>query len=85
MVERVVNSYEDMPKLGDPVASKGKRSTDSVGSGSDNVQHDSKSDRMIHQISGIGLGGDEVPGGIGTFPINNKCLIDLFLVQIHSV
>ena len=62
------------------VANRGKRSTGSVYSDFDNVQCDSKSSRKVHQILGIRWGGDEVPGGIGTFPVDNKCLLSLFPV-----
>ena len=80
-VGRKVNSYEGKPVPGDQVASGGRRSIGSVGSGTDNVQHGSKSSRTSRRILGIRWEGDEVPGGIGTCPVDNKCLTGQSPVQ----
>ena len=53
MVGNVVGSYEGKPVPGDQVASEGKKSIGSVGSGSDNVPRDSKSGKIPHSILGI--------------------------------
>ena len=80
-VGRKVNSYEGKPVPNDQVASGGRKNIGSVGSGFDNVQRDSKSSKTLHQILNIGWEGGGVPGGIGTCPVGNKCLIDQFPVQ----
>ena len=69
------------PKPGGPVANEGKRSTGNVGNGFGSGQHGSRSNRMLHQISSIGWGDGGVPGGIGTYPVDNMYLADLFLVR----
>ena len=84
-VGRRVNSYEGMPVPDDQVASGGRKNIGSVSSGFDNVQHDTKSSKMLRQILDIGWGGGGVPGGIGTCPVNNRCLTGRFLVQRCSV
>ena len=80
MVERVVDSYEGKPKLGDLVANRDKRSIGNVGSDSDNVQHDSRLNKTICQILGIGWGDGGVPEGIGTFLVGSKYSLNPFLV-----
>ena len=52
-VERRVDNYEGKPVPDDWVASRGRKSIDSVGSGSGSVQHDSKLSRMPCQILSI--------------------------------
>ena len=47
-------SYEGKPVPDDQVASGGRKNIDNVGNGFDNVQRDSRSSRMLHQILGIG-------------------------------
>ena len=69
------------PKPDGLVANEGKRSIGSVGNGFGNGQHGSRSNRMLRRISSIGWGGDGVPEGIGTYPVDNMCLTYLFLVQ----
>ena len=81
VVERVVNNCVDKLVPDDRVASEDKKSIGNVGNGFDNVQHDSKLNKMTHQILGIEWGDDGVPGEIGTFPANSKCLTSWFLVQ----
>ena len=73
------------PKLSGLVANEGKRSIGNVGNGSGSGQHDSRSNRMLRRISGIGWGDDGVPEGIGTYPIDNMCLTDPFLVRRYFV
>ena len=65
----------------DQVASGGRRNIGSVGSGFDSVQRDSKSSKTLHQILNIGWEGGGVPGGIGTFLVDSRCLIEWFPVQ----
>ena len=81
MVVRVVSSYEGKPVPNDQVVSEGRKSIDNIGSGFDNVQCDSRSNKMVHQILDIKQEGGEVPGEIGTSLVNSKYLVDLFLVQ----
>ena len=59
MVMRRVSSYEGKPVPDDQIASEDKKSIGSVGNGSDNVQHDSRLDKMIHWILDIRWGGVE--------------------------
>ena len=51
---RRASGYEGKPVPNDQVASEGKKNIDNVGSGFDNVQHDSRLNKMIRQISDIG-------------------------------
>ena len=81
VVVMVVGSYEGKPVPDDQVASKDMRNIGNVGSGSDNVQCDSRSNKMTHHILDIEWEGDEVPGGIGTSLVDSKSLIDRFLAQ----
>ena len=81
MVGRVIDSYEDKPKLDDQVASEGRRNIGSAGSDFDNVQHDSRLDETICLILGIGWRGGEVSEEIGTFPISSKYSASQFLAQ----
>ena len=75
---RLGDNFEDRRGLDDQVANEGRRSIDSVGSGSGSVPHGSRLNRMLRRISDIGWGDGEVPGGIGTCPIDNMCLADPF-------
>ena len=79
------DSYEGRPGPDGLVANEGKRSIGSVGNGFGNGQHGNRSNRMLHRISSIGWGDDGVPGGIGTYPVDNMCLADPFLVRRYSV
>ena len=54
VVMRRISNYEGRPVPDDQVASEGMRNIDNVGSGFDNVQHDSRLNKMIHQILDIG-------------------------------
>ena len=78
---RMGNSYGGRPGPDGLVANEGKRSIGSVGNGSGNGQHDSRSDKMLRRISSTGWEDDGVPEGIGTFPIDNMCLADPSLVR----
>ena len=82
---RMGDNYEGRPGPDDQVANDDKRSIDSVGNGSGNVPRGSKLNKMLRRISSIGWGGVGVPGGIGTYPVNNMCLIDLSLVRRYFV
>ena len=53
VVMRRVGSCKGRPVPDDQVASKDRKSIGDVGSGFDNVQHDSKLNKTIHQISDI--------------------------------
>ena len=75
------DSYEGRLGPGGLVANGGRRSIGSVGNGSGNGQHGSRSNRMLRRISSAGWGDDGVPGGIGTYPVDNMCLADPFLVR----
>ena len=77
---RMGDNYEGKPRPDDWVANGDKRSIDSVDNGSGNVPHGSKSNKMLRRISSIRWGGVGVPGEIGTYPVDNMCLIDLSLV-----
>ena len=79
------DNYEDRPGLDGRVANEGKRSTDSVGSGSGSVPRGSRLNKMLRRISNIGWGDGEVPGGIGTYPVDSMCLADPFLVRRYFV
>ena len=74
-------------KLGpdDQVANEDKRSIGSVGNGSGNVPHDNRLSKMLRRILNTKWGDGGVPAGIGTYPIDNMCLVDLFLVRRCSV
>ena len=74
-------NYEGRPGPDDQVASEGRRSTDSVGNGSGNVPHGNRLNKMLRRISSIGWEGGEVPGEIGTYPVDSMCSIDPFLVR----
>ena len=50
---RMGDSYEGRLELDGPVANEGKRSTGSVGNGSGNDQHGSRSSRTLRRISNI--------------------------------
>ena len=78
---RMGDSYEGRLGLGGLVANGDKRSIGSVGNGFGNGQHDSRSNRMLRRISGTEWGGDGVPEGIGTYPVDNMCLANPFLVR----
>ena len=52
-VKRRVDNYEGKPVPNDQVASGGRKSIGSVGSGSGSVRRDSKLSRMPHQILSI--------------------------------
>ena len=80
VVERVVDNYEDMPRLNDWVANEGRRSIGSIDSDSGNVQHGNRLGRTTHLILDIWWEGDGVPEGIGTLLISSRCLPSLFLV-----
>ena len=80
-VEKGVCSCRGKPKLYDQVPIKGRKNIGNVCNDSDSVQHGSRLSKMIHWTSGIEWGGDEVPEGIGTFPISSKCLPGLFPVR----
>ena len=78
---RMGDSYEGRLGLGGLVANEDKRSIGSVGNASGNGQHGSRSSRMLRRISGIEWGDDGVPEGIGTYPADNMCLANPFLVR----
>ena len=82
-VERRVDSYEGKPVPNGQVASGDRQSIDSVGSGFGSVQRDSKLSRTLCQILSIEWGDGGVPGGIGTFLVDSRCLMDQFLVRRH--
>ena len=82
---RMGDSYEGSLGLDGLVANEGKRSIGNVGNGSGNGQHGSRSSRMLRRISSIGWGGGEVPGGIGTYPVDSMCLTDPFPARRCSV
>ena len=79
--ERKGDSCEGRPGPDDQVASEGRKSIGSVDNGSGSVPHDSRLSRMLRWISNTGWGGGGVPEGIGTYPVGNMCLINLFLVR----
>ena len=83
--ERRGGNCEDKPGPDDQVASKDRKSTGSAGNGSDSVPHDSKLSRMLHRISSTGWGGDGVPEGIGTCPVDNMCSVNPSLVRRYFV
>ena len=78
---RMGGSYGGRLGLDGLVANEGKISIGSVGNGSGNGQHGSRSNRTLRRISSIEWGGGGVPGGIGTFPVDNMCSADPFLVR----
>ena len=83
--ERKGDNCEGRPGPDDQVANGGRRSIGNVGNGSGSGQHDSRLNRMPRWISNIEWGGGGVPGGIGTFPIDNMCSASPFLVRRYFV
>ena len=79
------DNYEDRPGPDGQVASEGRRSIDSVGSGSGSVPHGNRLNKMLRRISSIGWGGGEVPEGIGTYPVDSMCSADPSPVRRYFV
>ena len=78
---RAGDNYEGRPGPDDQVANEGRRNIDNVGNGSGSDSHGSKSNKMLRRISSIGWGDGGVLEGIGTYPVDSMCLIDLSPVR----
>ena len=79
--ERRGNNCEGKPTPNDLVASEGRRNIGNVGNEFGNVQHGNRLNKTLRRISSIGWGDGEVPGGIGTCPVDSMCLTDPSLVR----